>query len=88
MLLLKTLFFFLLITSCFVAVVLQHGSHLLQDNDGVSQMEHEVCVFVCVSGGKEDLMSLLWAIIATIVLHWAILNTNISQLHNRTPLTP
>lgn len=37
---------------CFVAVVLQHRSHLLQDNDGVSQMEHEVCVFVCVSGGE------------------------------------
>lgn len=52
---------------CCDAVVRRHGSHLLLDNDGVSQMEHERCVFVYVSVGKEDLMSLLWAIIATLL---------------------
>lgn len=52
----------------FIAVLLEHGSHLLQDNDRVSQMEHEVCAFVCVSGAKEDLMSLLWVIITALFL--------------------
>lgn len=37
---------------CSVAAVLQRGSHLPRDNDGVSQMEHEVCVYLCVSGWK------------------------------------
>lgn len=32
---------------CSVAAALQRGSHLPRDNDGVSQMEHAVCVFVC-----------------------------------------
>lgn len=41
---------------CFVAVVLQHGSHLLRDNDRVSQMEHEVSVFMCewLEGGSNE----------------------------------
>lgn len=41
---------------CFVAAVLQHGSHLLQDNDRVSQMEHEVCVFMFewLEGGSNE----------------------------------
>lgn len=80
------------------AVVLWHGSHLLWDNDrGKPNGTWSMCVFVCVSecvcvsarvrlctcGWKEELMSLLWAIIRTLAAHSAIIKGNISELPNR-----